>query len=79
MTVEATAILLGLIVWGVVIIRVVRSRASVEMLAMVLIVAGLLGAQLLALAKVPAPGAWAFAITGALLLLLWTGRDKYVR
>jgi hypothetical protein len=66
----------GLGVWLVVIRKAVRERASLPLLALVLIIAGLIFAQALALARVPTPGGWSFIIVGILLLALWPRHGK---
>jgi len=61
----------GFLVWTVVAYRAWRYSADIVLLALVLTVCGLIAAQLLGLAGVEAPGAWAFLATGIVLLLLW--------
>ena len=62
---------IGLAVWLVVAYRAWRQGADIVLLALVLTVCGLIAAQLLGLAGVEAPGAWAFLATGTILLVAW--------
>lgn len=59
------------VVWLLVVRRAVKEKVSLVLLALVLIVLGLAGTQLLVPLGVPAPGAWTLMAAGAALLLLW--------
>lgn len=63
--------------WALVVRRAVREKASLPLLALVLIVLGLAGAQLLAPFGVPVPGAWTLLVAGVLLLLLWPRHEGH--
>lgn len=76
MTIELVAVLIGIGIWAAVVIRAWRQREELVVLALVLVVLGILGAQLLEQVGIRAPGSWSFALVGALLMLLWPPRER---
>lgn len=70
-TVGIAVTLLGFLVWVFVVLRAVKTKQELVVLALVLVVLGLITTQVLSIVGVEAPGAWSFLMVGVLLLTFW--------
>lgn len=64
---------IGILVWLYVALKAVRTRQEFVVLALILIILGILGAQIFAFMGFDSPGSWSFLAAGILLLCLWPG------
>lgn len=72
---DAVASVAAVLIWVAVVGLAVYRKADLVLLALVLIILGFLGTQLLAVMGVRGGFSWAFSIVGVALIFLWPRHD----